>query len=144
MIIREWKRSDNDAITLIDAKCFHDPWNKRMFDDCFDTGVSFVGMVAEEEGRLLGYVGAVYVFGAADIVNICVDTPFRRRGIAEQLLGAVIDDLSVCGVSKFFLEVRRSNAAAIALYEKLGFKKLGERKKYYENTEDALIYGLTR
>ncbi|MBP5177639.1 MAG: ribosomal protein S18-alanine N-acetyltransferase [Clostridia bacterium] len=142
MTVRRWQKGDNAEIAAIEKQSFADPWSEDMFDPFFLTD-TFYGLVAVEDGRIAGYVGAVYIFETADVVNVCVEKSYRRRGIAKRLLSDLVRDLSGMGVTRFLLEVRRSNAPAIALYENCGFKKTGERKRYYEDTEDALIYELT-
>ena len=142
MTFRRWEKSDNEVIERLERENFADPWNKRMLDSCFSYD-NFYGLVDTESEVIAGYVGAVYSGADADIMNVCVDAPFRRRGIARALMTEIIKYLGERGVENVFLEVRRSNATAISLYEKLGFIKVGERKRYYENTEDALVYVLT-
>lgn len=78
---------------------------------------------------------------SADILDIAVLPEQREQGRASALLQFMFDDLTKKGVTEIFLEVRASNAGAIALYEKHGFKKISVRKNYYSNpVEDALIY----
>lgn len=143
MTVRRWEKRDNVAIEKIEAASFSDPWGLSALDSCFDTD-TFFGLVAEEDGAVIGYVGAVYLFECADVVNVCTDGAFRRKGIAKTLLNQLIDGLFSLGVTQFFLEVRASNVPAITLYDGLGFKKIGVRQKYYENTEDALVYRLIK
>ena len=74
------------------------------------------------------------------MMNVAVHPDFRRRGVAEALVNALVENLKNMGSHCLTLEVRASNAAAITLYEKLGFSEIGRRKNYYRNPrEDALI-----
>ena len=74
------------------------------------------------------------------MMNVAVTADYRRRGIAEKLVLALVEELKKKGSHALMLEVRASNAPAIALYEKLGFLQVGCRKNYYRNPkEDALI-----
>ena len=139
MKIRRWEKRDNAVIEEIERVSFSDPWSMDMLDSCFLSD-GFYGLVAEDDDKIAGYVGAVYLFETADIVNVCVAPDFRRKGVAETLLIRLIDYLKENGVENVYLEVRKSNLPAVALYEKLGFKKFGERKKYYEDSEDAIVY----
>ncbi len=139
MIIRRWEASDNSEIESLERASFSSPWSKDMFDACLSSR-GFYGLVAVDNGLIAGFICVLYLFENADILNVCVEKSHRRQGVGERLLSETITFLKSENVTKVFLEVRRSNAPAIALYEKAGFIKTGERKKYYEDTEDALIY----
>jgi ribosomal-protein-alanine N-acetyltransferase len=87
-----------------------------------------------------GYIGSQTVLGWADMMNLCVNPDFRRQGIGEKLTLELERQLREEKVECLTLEVRVSNAPAITLYEKLGFKQVGKRPRYYEKPrEDALI-----
>ena len=97
-------------------------------------------LVAEEEDCVLGYVGSQTVFPETDMMNIAVHPDYRRRGIAEQLVVRLVEELKARGNHSLMLEVRVSNEPARKLYEKLGFQQVGLRKNYYRNPkEDACI-----
>ena len=87
----------------------------------------------------MGYVGLWNVCGCADIIDVAVHNDFRRQGIGEKLLIEMLYECKKQSVFEVNLEVRKSNAPAIRLYKKLGFVENGIRKKYYQNTEDALL-----
>ena len=140
-MLRQWKKSDNEVIGRLEVENFRSPWSLEMLDSCFSYD-NFYGVVSEENGVIIGYVGAVFSGEDADVMNLCVDANYRRRGHATELMNGIIGYLKERSVKNVFLEVRRSNDQAIALYEKLGFTKVGERKRYYENTEDAMVYVL--
>ena len=137
-MIRVWERKDNAAIEALERECFSDPWNLSMLDDCF-LAADFYGLVCEEDGAIVGYVGARFDLWDAEILLVAVSESHRRRGIAEKLMSDVIDRFIKTGKENIFLEVRASNAAAQSLYYKLGFVKVGVREKYYEYTEDAFV-----
>jgi ribosomal-protein-alanine N-acetyltransferase len=95
---------------------------------------------AAEGGTVAGYVCASQGFGEAEILVLGVDPAFRRRGLARALLQALTGALKARGCDTVFLEVRRSNAAAVALYLSAGFREIGMRKGYYADSgEDALL-----
>ena len=100
---------------------------------------NFYGKVCEVDGKIVGYIGAIYDFWDGEILNIAVKNEYRKQGIGEKLMQEIIDFLCLEKKENVFLEVRKSNFPAQKLYEKLGFIKIGERKKYYENTEDAIV-----
>jgi ribosomal-protein-alanine N-acetyltransferase len=75
-----------------------------------------------------------------EILNLAVEAALRRRGVASRLLEAALAFARVAGVKTAFLEVRSSNAGAIALYEGHGFAPAGHRPRYYSDPpEDALV-----
>ena len=97
-------------------------------------------LVAEKNDRVVGYVGSQTVVEETDMMNVAVHPDFRRQGIAESLILTLVEGLKSLESHCLTLEVRASNASAIALYEKLGFVHIGLRKNYYRNPkEDALI-----
>ena len=89
---------------------------------------------------LVGYVGSQTVLDGSDMMNIAVDAHYRRQGIAQALVEALVAQLKEKGNHSLTLEVRISNQPAIALYEKLGFTPVGRRKDFYRDpVEDALL-----
>ena len=140
MIIREWKIADNEVIEGLERECFKTPWTKEMLDGSFTLN-NFKGFVADENGVIAGYVGVIYDDWDGGILNVAVKKSERRKGYGKTLMQSALDFLKEKGKENVFLEVRRSNLAAQNLYFSLGFTKIGERKKYYENTEDAFVLG---
>lgn len=139
MIIRLMKQDDVPQIANLEKLCFSDPWSENSIATELDNRLS-CWLVAEEQGTVAGYVGSQSVLDMADMMNIAVAPDFRRQGIAEQLILALIEKLKEKGIIALLLEVRVSNAPAITLYEKLGFEQVGRRPRYYHNPrEDALI-----
>ena len=97
-------------------------------------------LVAEEDGRVIGYVGSQSVPPEADVMNLAVAPDCRKKGIGRALMTALIAQLRSRGVTALFLEVRVGNLPAQSLYQSLGFVEVGRRPKYYVNPiEDALI-----
>jgi ribosomal-protein-alanine N-acetyltransferase len=88
---------------------------------------------------ILGFVGLWLMVGEAHIVTLAVREGQRRRGLGELLLIAAIEVAVAHRQEVMTLEVRRSNEAAVSLYEKYGFTRVGVRSRYYDNREDALI-----
>ena len=115
------------------------------FTECWDeasvrselTNKLALWLVAVEDGQVVGYVGSQTVLQEADMMNIAVADSHRRRGIARALVEELIRQLDAYQLT---LEVRASNAPAIALYDALGFTQVGLRRSYYRKPkEDALI-----
>ena len=122
-----------------DKECFSTPWTEQMLTDAlFDSQASFI--VAEsEDGGLLGYAGLHVVLDEGYIDNIAVEEAARRHGVGDALLD-VFCRFGQAHLSFLTLEVRASNAPAIALYRKHGFQEAGRRKNYYQQPrEDAII-----
>lgn len=118
--------------------CFAEPWNEKAMADLLALPGSF-GWLAAEEGAPQGFVLARIAADEAEILTILVLPPYRRRGLAHRLLGAVIDNAKMQGVVKLFLEVALSNVAGLELYTKVGFIQVGRRPRYYANGGDALL-----
>jgi len=126
-------------IAQLEEICFSDPWSERSIASELDNQLAF-WLVAVEEGSVAGYIGSQTVMDETDMMNVAVHPDFRRKGIAEALVNSLVEQLRKMGSHCLTLEVRVSNAPAIALYEKLGFTEIGRRKNYYRNPrEDALI-----
>ena len=128
-----------DAVADLEAICFADPWSANSVASELTNPLS-CWLVALESDTVVGYIGSQTVMGETDMMNVAVHPDHRRKGIAERLIHALVQKLKECESHCLTLEVRASNAPAIALYEKLGFTEAGRRRNYYRNPkEDALI-----
>lgn len=126
-------------VAQLEALCFSDPWSETSVASELTNPLS-CWLVSLENDRVTGYVGSQTVVGETDMMNIAVHPDFRRRGIAETLVIALVEELKTLESRCLTLEVRASNESAQKLYEKLGFSQIGRRPKYYRNPrEDALI-----
>ena len=128
---------DRAAILALEAASFSNPWSADTFDAMMQSPVTQLWVV-RETGQIVAFC-ACYVFGTQqlDINTVAVAGPRRRQGIARALLDRV---LAETGARSATLDVRRSNLAALRLYEGLGFTVTHTRPGYYENPkEDALI-----
>lgn len=126
-------------IAALEALCFSDPWSENSIASELKNPLS-LWLVAEQEGRVLGYIGSQTVMGEADMMNVAVHPEHRRQGIAEALVTALMQALRDADATVLTLEVRISNEPAKTMYEKLGFQQIGCRKNYYRHPkEDALI-----
>ena len=96
-------------------------------------------IVAKENNEVVGFAGISTCFDEATLNNIVVKKSCRNRGIGAELLEALIEICADLHMKTFTLEVDTLNEPAVHLYKKFGFKNLGIRKKYYNNTHDAFI-----
>lgn len=130
-----------DRLEQLERMCFSRPWSKKMLAEELDNQCAAF-LVAVEPGteKAVGYAGLLVVADEGYITNVAVDPSCRRQGVAAQLL-QVFDNFAKGNHLAFLtLEVRPSNAAAIALYEGFGFREVGRRRNYYDlPKEDALI-----
>ena len=139
MILEKMNPAHVAQIAELEKISFSDPWSERSIASELDNKLAF-WLVAVEGDTVAGYIGSQTVMDETDMMNVAVHPDFRRRGIAEALVTGLVEELKNNGSHCLTLEVRASNAPAIALYEKLGFSEIGRRKNYYRNPrEDALI-----
>jgi len=139
MMIEVMNSSHVAQIAALEKICFSDPWSEKSVASELDNKLAF-WLVATEGDTVAGYIGSQTVLDETDMMNVAVHPDFRRQGIAEALVNALVEQLKTMGSHCLTLEVRASNAPAIALYEKLGFHEIGRRRNYYRNPrEDALI-----
>lgn len=130
------------AIQKIEQESFSVPWTEPMLRLQLDPD-SHVFLTAEADGRVVGYVGLMYVLDEGYISNVAVHPDWRRQGVADALLTGLEERAKKLMLSFLTLEVRESNAPAIALYEKHGYRAVGRRRNYYEKpTEDAILMTL--
>ena len=139
MNITEMNASHVPQVAQLEQLCFADPWSEKSIASELTSKWSY-WLVAVEDDRVVGYIGSQSSIDESDVMNVAVHPDFRRKGIAEKLINHLVEELKNRGSHALLLEVRASNAPAIALYEKLGFTQVGCRKNYYHNPrEDALI-----
>lgn len=138
MLIRTMQESDISRVAEIERYCFSTPWTEAMLLEELSAERSFY-CVAETDGMIVGYMGFYRVADEGNITNIAVLPDYRRRGIARALLSTFIELAEKEELAFLTLEVRKSNEAAIRLYESFGFERVGVRPRYYDNAEDAVL-----
>ncbi len=135
---RAWQYADLGAIAALEAECFSDPWNMRMLAESFLSG-HFFGSLLEENGSITAYGGMSVVEDEAEVQLIATAEMYRRCGRGGKILEDLIGEAKRRGVRRMFLEVRVSNAPAMMLYLKHGFRGLYARVRYYADGEDAIV-----
>jgi ribosomal-protein-alanine N-acetyltransferase len=140
-LLRPAGDSDIPQVARIERECFADPWSEESFRRLLDVPPAiFLVATFPPDPAVTGYVIAFAVGEDAEVLNVAVDPRFRGKGLAGQMLDAVLIQLGGRGVRTAFLEVRESNVAARALYKSRGFTEIGRRGRYYRRpTEDALV-----
>jgi ribosomal-protein-alanine N-acetyltransferase len=132
--------SDLDEVVAIERASFSMPWSRGAFLYEMEQNQVARCLVMRDATRIVAYVCVWEVADELHVTNIAVHPRERRRGFGRQLLGAVLEDAGRRALRIVVLEVRPSNAEAIALYESFGFRVVGRRRGYYYDTgEDALV-----
>ena len=139
--LRRLEMRDLNAVERIERASYPTPWSRSMFASELAKPSSIcLGAFDNESDELVGYLIISRYVDAWHVMNVAVAPDRRRHGIATTLLERLFELTSGRGRRGYTLEVRVSNAEAIGLYERLGFKPRGVRRGYYtDNREDALI-----
>lgn len=134
-------RADHiDAVHSIETAATPDPWSRELFaSELTGDGNGRLWLVAEEDGRVVGFGGLLFVVDEAHIMNVAVDPAHQRKGLATTLVSRLLLDAGDRGATGATLEVRVSNMAARNLYKRFGFEEAGRRPRYYPDGEDAMI-----
>lgn len=144
--MRAMTPEDMDAVLGIEQAVQVYPWTRGNFIDALSYG--YVCRVDEQDGEIRGYAVLRPVLDEAELLNIGVATGHQRKGLGRAMLREMLELARARNMHRVFLEVRASNAAAIALYRGTGFGEIGVRRDYYQNAngcEDAITmaYDLT-
>ncbi|WP_202301385.1 ribosomal protein S18-alanine N-acetyltransferase [Dryocola clanedunensis] len=134
---------DLPAAYVIEQRSHAFPWSEKTFAS--NQGERYFNLRLDVDGNMAAFAVTQVVLDEATLFNIAVDPAWQRRGLGRQLLEHLIRELEAKDVFTLWLEVRASNAAAIALYESLGFNEATIRRNYYptkEGREDAIIMAL--
>lgn len=143
-MLRKMVRDDVPVMLAIEQAAQGAPWTEETFKICFEQ--HFEGWVLEVEQQTAGYIVLGMQVDECHILNLCVARPFQRQGHGRKLLEFGMREAKKRGIAIAYLEVRRSNSRAIALYTKLQFRMIGERRDYYQTVngpEDALVFAVS-
>ena len=137
--IREMCLSDIEAVLRIEKESFSLPWSAAAFENELNNPDTFY-YVWIEDNEPMGYAGFWKILTDGNITNIAFSQSARGQGRGQKLVSFLKEKAGQMGITAMTLEVRKSNAAAIAVYQKNGFQIAGMRKDYYRKpAEDALI-----
>lgn len=130
-----------DDVIKVEQSAFLHPWSKQSFlDELVNPLARYFVLIIDN--KVSGYAGLWHIVDEGHITNIAIKKELQGQGLSNYLLKEIIDYKNKNNLIFLTLEVRESNIIAQKLYEKYNFKKIGERKKYYENSETAFLYSL--
>ena len=138
--MRDMTLSDVAAVCAIEQQVQSQPWTQGNFSDALRSG--YRCLVDEIDSEIVSYAVLMPVVDEAELLTIAVAPSQQRNGLGGLMLRAIIASAAAQELRKIFLEVRVSNAVAIALYRASGFVEIGLRRGYYQNAEgreDALL-----
>lgn len=141
IVIEMAKACNLQEIADIEKEIFSTPWSLKNITDTFENENNCFFVAKDlESGETVGHICLETVLDEGILTSVAVKEKYRNKGIAKKLMDSFIDEAKNRNIVFINLEVRASNAPAIALYEKYGFEKVGTRKNYYSKpTEDALL-----
>ena len=136
---RRMEHKDIEAVAAIESVSIIPPWSKASFEEAIEKEETYY-LVCEAGGKIKGYAGMWIAADEAEITGVAVEPESRGTGLGKDIVRHLLEKGQELGVKSFFLEVRKSNDKAIAVYEKCGFERVGERKDFYrEPDEDAVV-----
>ena len=130
-----------EDVYKVEISAFSHPWSIDSFYEEVKNPLAKY-FVLIKGNKAVGYVGLWHILDEGHITNIAIKKEFQGQSYSNYLMQAIIDYKTKNNLAFLTLEVRESNIRAQKLYEKYNFKKIGERKKYYENNETAFLYSL--
>ena len=140
LIIRKGVPTDVKDMVIVEHLCFDDPWTEEMLRQQLENTKIATYIVAELEGRVVGYIGFWAFSNECQINNVAVSPALQGQHIGTLLLETAIDATRAVGIRYWTLEVRAGNEPAKALYRKHGYEETGLRRNYYTAPrEDALL-----
>lgn len=138
VVIETATRADLDGIHRIEQASFPAPWRRDFFLSELSSDGRFA-LVARQDGEVIGYLFAMWIFDEMHVNKIAVDERMRRRGIADELMARCFDFARKHAVRTISLEVRLSNAGAQEFYRHLDFESSYLRPRYYPDGEAAVV-----
>lgn len=140
--LRRMRGGDLDSVLRIETASFPRPWSRKHFEDEMTAPGSHPVVAETDDLPVAGYLCLKQVLDEAEILDVAVDSGARGRGVGRALVRWAASFCRAHGVAVLALEVRVGNLEAISLYESMGFREVGRRRKYYENGDDAILMDL--
>lgn len=137
------REGDLPAVGALETRAYPFPWSPGIFRDCLRAG--YACWVIEDAGAIAGYAILSAAAGEAHLLNLCIAPERQSAGLGTRLLSGMLAVARGLRVQRVFLEVRPSNAPALALYDRAGFNEIGRRPGYYpahRGREDAIVLAL--
>jgi ribosomal-protein-alanine N-acetyltransferase len=128
-----------DPVTAMDHRSSVDPWNRGQWEEETNKPHAHSWVAVDAQGAPVGAVVGWRVADEMQVVNLLVDPPWRRQGVAHLLLARLWDHCREWGLRKVTLEVREGNLGAWTLYRSLGFVETGRRPEFYDDNETAIL-----
>lgn len=145
--VRSMRTSDLDLVVKNEKAAYENGWNKRIFVDCLRAG--YLCWVLANKQQIVAHGVMSVAIGECHLLTLCVHPEYQRQGYGRRLFQLLLERAFKLEARECFLEVRASNAKAIALYRAMGFAQIGERRNYYPSEksdlerENALILSRT-
>jgi len=142
-LFRPMHADDLNVVMQIEPTIYSHPWTRGNFNDSLQAGHEAWVMLHHD--KVVGYAVMMVVLDEANLLNISVAAPYQKQGLGRLLFAHLLEHAKALNIRNMFLEVRESNVAAIALYNREGFKETSVRRGYYptnEGREDAVLMGL--
>jgi [ribosomal protein S18]-alanine N-acetyltransferase len=132
-------RKDITDVLFIERSSFEQPYSRAIFEQELKIKAAELWL-AIYKGKIVGYIDFWLVHDEMELVSIAVHPKFKRKGVGERMMRAMLRFARLYRARFIYLDVRESNRAAQGLYEKFGFAKVGLRRRYYsDNKEDAIM-----
>ena len=136
--IRALAKEDVSQVLTIEKETFSMPWTKRDFEAVL-TNAQNLYLVVEKEGEILGYCGLMAVLDEGQITNVAIKKEYRHQGLGQLMLEKLLREGENIGLTQYTLEVRESNQAARALYNRIGFIEAGVRPGFYDKPKENAV-----
>lgn len=139
--LRRMTREDLEQVLALEQRCHAQPWSRATFEQELVNEIARIDLLLIDD-VVAGYISSWQVAGELEIQNVVTAPEWRRQGLAGWMLRQVLFRAAAGGARRALLEVRAGNRAAIALYERFGFRTNAQRSNYYNDGETAVLMSL--